>query len=237
MFQIKFKVLHEDAKIPAYATPGSAGADLVSVEEVTIKPGHVALVSTGLAMEIPEGFEVQVRPRSGLAGKKYVTVINSPGTIDSDYRGEVKILLHNVGGYDYHVKPGDRIAQMVVAKVEQPDFIAVEELSDTERGEGGFGSTGVEEDIYTNLLSKNSTYYHIAKLAVFLCENNYKMSGDELVDFLNRNGIEKRDGGLYRKGRGIFKALKNAYDAADNKYVAGCIANAFTKKNGDIPWE
>jgi len=248
MFQIKFKVLHEDAKIPGYSTPGSAGADLVSVEEKAIKPGHVAMVSTGLAMEIPEGYEVQVRPRSGLAGKQYVTVINSPGTIDSDYRGEVKVLLHNVGEYIYQVKPGDRIAQMVVAKVEQPAFIVVEELSDTVRGEGGFGHTGVEGESekcdadkdLDSIKLRGDMYEAIAVYATFLSSHGLVVSGDELVDFLNRNGIKKKNGGTYRKGRGIYGTIKHTYDVCvevGRQDLADNVASVFKTKSGGNPWE
>jgi len=130
--------------LPAYATSHSAGADLYAAVEfdLTIKPGESAMVPTGLHFEIPEGFEVQVRPRSGLAAKNQVTVLNSPGTIDSDYRGEVKVILINHGKAPFIVKRGDRIAQMVVGKVEQASFEKADSLSETSRGHGGFGSTG-----------------------------------------------------------------------------------------------
>jgi dUTP pyrophosphatase len=109
-----------------------------------VAPGGRCAVSTGLALAIPEGFEAQVRPRSGLALREGLTVVNSPGTIDSDYRGEVKVLLVNLGDRPVTIEPGQRVAQLVVAPVAQADFAVVDELADTERGEGGFGSTGSE---------------------------------------------------------------------------------------------
>ena len=146
MLPIKFKLLREGAKVPYYATPGSAGADLYmcdeDLKEVTLEPYEGTVLGTGLAMQIPHGYEVQIRPRSGLAAKFKVTVVNSPGTIDSDYRGEVKIILMNQGKEAVKFKEGDRIAQMVVSKVYTPIFQVVDELGDSDRGEGGFGSTG-----------------------------------------------------------------------------------------------
>ena len=144
MLPIRFKLLNENARVPAYATPGSAGADLYYCgDEITLSPGEGSILSTGLAMQIPHGYEVQIRPRSGLAARNSVTVVNSPGTIDSDYRGEVKVILLNQGKNEVTFKTGDRIAQMVVSKVYTPIFQVVEELNDTDRGEGGFGSTGL----------------------------------------------------------------------------------------------
>lgn len=133
--------------LPAYATKGAAGMDLVAAVEqpIVLKPGERTLIETGLQMAIPVGYEVQIRPRSGLAFKHGITVINSPGTIDSDYRGEVKIILGNMGNEDFTVERGMRIAQMVVAKHEQPTIELVTSLDETERGEGGFGSTGVQK--------------------------------------------------------------------------------------------
>src|SRR5574344_2110024 len=133
------------ATLPAYKTAGAAGADICAFVEkdLVIKPGKVALVPTGLCFEIPAGYDVPVRPRSGLAAKNGVTVLNTPGTIDSDYRGEVKVSLINLGDTPYVVHNGDRIAQIVVAPVVQGLFCKVDMLSDTERGCGGFGSTGV----------------------------------------------------------------------------------------------
>jgi dUTP pyrophosphatase len=130
--------------LPARATAGAAGADLVSAEEATIAPGQVHAVATGIAIAIPEGYEGQVRPRSGLALKHGVTVLNAPGTIDADYRGEVKVILINLGPVPFRIARGDRIAQLVVAPVTTTRFERVEALSDTARGQGGFGSTGVK---------------------------------------------------------------------------------------------
>lgn len=131
--------------LPAYETIGSAGMDVrANLEEVVeLKPLERKLIPTGLFFEIPVGYEMQVRPRSGLAYKKGVTVLNSPGTIDADYRGEVGVLLVNLSQEVFNVASGDRIAQLVIAKHESPELISVEELSSTDRGEGGFGSTGV----------------------------------------------------------------------------------------------
>lgn len=130
--------------LPAYQTLGAAGLDLQAnlEEEIILKSGDYKLIPTGLYMALPLGYEAQVRPRSGLAFKHGITVLNSPGTIDSDYRGEVGVLLINHGKNDFIIKPGERIAQLVIAKHEQIDWIAVEQLSDTYRGAGGFGSTG-----------------------------------------------------------------------------------------------
>ena len=130
--------------LPARATAGAAGADLVSAEETTIAPGAVHAVATGIAIAIPEGYEAQVRPRSGLALKHGVTVLNAPGTIDADYRGEVKVILINHGSEPFRITRGDRIAQLVVAPVTAARFERVDVLPDTARGAGGFGSTGVK---------------------------------------------------------------------------------------------
>ena len=143
---IKIKCIKEDgATIPLYKTAGAAGADLCAKisQPLTIKAGKFAMVPTGLYLEIPEGYEVQVRPRSGLAAKNGVTVLNTPGTIDSDYRGEIKVILVNLSDTDFVINNGDRIAQMIVAPVTQAEFIVSDKLSETERGTGGFGSTGV----------------------------------------------------------------------------------------------
>lgn len=130
--------------LPSYATPGSAGMDLAAdiVEDLSILPGGKAIVPTGFAFAIPQGFEIQIRPRSGLAAKHGITVLNSPGTIDSDYRGEVKIILINLGSSTFVVHRGDRIAQAIVAPVSKLLVKEVETLEDTTRGPGGFGSTG-----------------------------------------------------------------------------------------------
>lgn len=129
--------------LPTHATAGAAGADLVAAEEATIRPGAIHAVATGIALAIPQGFEGQVRPRSGLALKHGVTVLNAPGTIDADYRGEVKVILINHGPEPFRIQRGDRVAQLVVAPVAPVRFERVDVLPDTARGEGGFGSTGV----------------------------------------------------------------------------------------------
>lgn len=128
--------------LPGYATDGAAGMDVVSAEDVTIAPGARHAVATGLALAIPSGYEVQVRPRSGLALKHGITVPNTPGTIDSDYRGELKVILINLGAEAFAVRRGDRVAQLVLAPVTRAAWLTVEELDETARGEGGFGSTG-----------------------------------------------------------------------------------------------
>jgi dUTP pyrophosphatase len=132
----------EGLDLPVYATEGAAGMDVVSAEDVTIAPGARHAVATGLAMAIPYGFEVQVRPRSGLALKHGITVPNTPGTIDSDYRGELKVILINHGNAAFEIRRGDRVAQLVLAPVTRATWLVAEELDETERGEGGFGSTG-----------------------------------------------------------------------------------------------
>jgi dUTP pyrophosphatase len=134
-----------DLPLPAYATAQSAGLDLMAAisAEVTLAPGARQLIPTGLAIALPVGFEAQVRPRSGLALKHGITVLNSPGTIDADYRGEVQVLLINHGSKPFAIRRGDRIAQMVVAPVTQIAWKQVEQLNETERGSGGYGSTGV----------------------------------------------------------------------------------------------
>ena len=134
-----------DLPLPAYATAGAAGMDIVAAvtEDLVLAPGARSAVPTGLSMAVPAGHEVQVRPRSGLALRHGVTVANAPGTIDSDYRGEVKILLVNLGDADFTVSRGMRIAQIVLAPVTRADPKLVEELDDTARGSGGFGSTGL----------------------------------------------------------------------------------------------
>lgn len=131
-----------DLPLPVYASAGAAGMDVVSAEPVTLAPGKRAAVATGLALAIPDGFEVQVRPRSGLALKHGLTVANAPGTIDSDYRGELKVLLVNLGSSPVVIERGMRIAQLVVAPVTRGRFEEVDSLDDTARGTGGFGSTG-----------------------------------------------------------------------------------------------
>ena len=144
MIRIELKRLpHGDGlPLPAYATAGAAGMDVVAAEEVTIPPGARHAVPTGFAIAIPEGYEVQVRPRSGLALKFGVTCLNTPGTIDSDYRGEVKVILANLGQEPFPVRRGERIAQLVPAPVLRAELAEVAHLDATERGAGGFGSTG-----------------------------------------------------------------------------------------------
>lgn len=132
----------EGLDLPVYATEGASGMDVVSAEDVTISPGARHAVATGLAMAIPHGFEIQVRPRSGLALKHGITVPNTPGTIDSDYRGELKIILINHGQQPFEIRRGDRVAQLVLAPVTRASWLEVEHLDETVRGEGGFGSTG-----------------------------------------------------------------------------------------------
>ncbi|MEK9722341.1 MAG: dUTP diphosphatase [Rhodospirillaceae bacterium] len=142
--QVK-RLAHADGlALPAYATELSAGADLLAAVEapLTLPPGGRAIVPTGLAIALPAGFEAQVRPRSGLAAKHGVTVLNSPGTVDADYRGEVGVILINHGADDFVVERGMRIAQMVIAPVSAARFVAVDDLDETARGAGGFGSTG-----------------------------------------------------------------------------------------------
>lgn len=131
-----------DLPLPAYATDGAAGMDVVSAEDVDLAPGARHAVATGLAVAIPAGYEIQVRPRSGLALKHGVTVPNTPGTIDSDYRGELKVILINHGSDSFAIRRGDRVAQLVVAPVTRGIWVEAETLDHTARGEGGFGSTG-----------------------------------------------------------------------------------------------
>lgn len=133
---------NDDLPLPVYATEGAAGMDVVAAEERMIVPGERAAVATGIAIAIPEGYEMQIRPRSGLALKHGITVANAPGTIDCDYRGELKVILVNLGFEPYKIRRGDRIAQAVLSPVVRASWLEVYELDDTARGEGGFGSTG-----------------------------------------------------------------------------------------------
>lgn len=144
---VKYTTADESVVVPEYKTSGAAGADICAhiAEPITIPVGKTAMVPTGLFFEIPEGFEVQVRPRSGLAAKNGVTVLNTPGTIDSDYRGEIKVILINLGNDDFVINNNDRIAQIVIAPTIQARFTIADKLSDTERGAGGFGHTGVSQ--------------------------------------------------------------------------------------------
>lgn len=139
---LKFKRVHPDAVLPAYAHPSDAGMDLRSVADLTIAPGGRALVPTGLVVLLPPLYEAQVRPRSGLALKHGVTVLNTPGTIDSGYRGEIGVILANFGTEAFSVRKGDKVAQLVIAPVTQPEVVETEVVDETDRGAGGFGSTG-----------------------------------------------------------------------------------------------
>ena len=144
MIQLKIELLHPDAKMPLQARVGDAGMDLFSVVELTLKPGARELVGTGIKLELPEGYEAQVRPRSGLALKHGVTVLNSPGTVDAGYRGEVGVILINHGTEPFVVEKGMRIAQMVIQRVPEVELVVVDSVSDSERGERGFGSSGLK---------------------------------------------------------------------------------------------
>ena len=143
---MKVKIVNQSAwPSPAYATPYSAGMDLRAnlTEPLLLRPLERALVPTGLSIALPEGYEAQVRPRSGLAAKKGITVLNSPGTVDADYRGEIRVILVNLSAEDFVIEPGERIAQMVVARHERVEWEVADALEETERGAGGFGSTGI----------------------------------------------------------------------------------------------
>ena len=145
MKKIQVKVVREEGvTLPKYVTEGSAGLDVRAniKEPIVLKSLERVLIPTGLKVAIPEGYEIQVRPRSGLAIKHGITMLNSPGTVDSDYRGELKVIAVNLSNESYTIEPNERIAQLVLNKVEQIDFIEVAELDETERGEGGFGHTG-----------------------------------------------------------------------------------------------
>jgi len=145
MIQVNVKKLHPNAIVPAYMTEHAAGMDLCTVIEdpAVLAPGERALLPTGLAMEIPPGYEGQVRPRSGLALKKGVALVNSPGTIDADYRGEIGIIIINHGTEPVKIMPGDRIAQLIIAPVSRAALVEVDDLNDTARNSGGFGHTGI----------------------------------------------------------------------------------------------
>ena len=144
---MEIKVINKGRQpLPAYATPLSAGLDLRAniYQSIVLKPMERQLIGTGLYMALPAGYEAHVRPRSGLALKHGITVLNTPGTIDADYRGEVKVLLVNLSNEPFTINEGERIAQLVVAKHEHAEFVVVEQLDDTERGDGGYGHTGVK---------------------------------------------------------------------------------------------
>lgn len=146
--KIQMKVLEKakDLPLPHYESPGSAGMDLRAAleEDLVLLPGKYALISTGIKIALPDNYEGQVRPRSGLALKHGITLLNTPGTLDSDYRGEIKVLLINLGESPFTLKRGDRIAQLIIAPVVKANLIPVKVLSNTERGEGGFGHSGIE---------------------------------------------------------------------------------------------
>ena len=144
MVEVLIKKLNPEAKLPSYKTKGSSGMDLMALveEKIIVKPNSSELIPTGLSIAIPEDLEIQIRPRSGLAAKHSITVLNTPGTIDSDYRGELKIILYNHSNKDFIVNKNDRVAQMILVPVLKVDFEEVDELPDTIRGSGGFGSTG-----------------------------------------------------------------------------------------------
>lgn len=139
----KIQLLQENAIIPQRAYPSDSGMDLHCVENFTLLVGEHALIKTGIAVEMPTGYELQIRPRSGLALKQGITVLNSPGTIDASYRGEIGVILKNFDNEPHSFKAGDKIAQMVISKVELVDFVEVDALNNSDRGKGGFGSTGV----------------------------------------------------------------------------------------------
>ena len=146
MIKILIKRLSKEVSLPKYETSGSSGMDLsANIDaDINIAPGKTAIIPTGLALSIPKGFEVQIRPRSGLAAKKKISVLNTPGTIDADYRGEIKVILINLGQESFKVEKGLRIAQMVVCPVVQAQLKEVDDLDETERDKGGFGSTGTK---------------------------------------------------------------------------------------------
>ena len=146
MTKILIKRLSKEVSLPKYETSGSSGMDLAAYidSNINIDPGQTAIIPTGLALSIPKGFEVQIRPRSGLAAKQKISVLNTPGTIDADYRGEIKVILINLGPEPFKVEKGLRIAQMVVCPIVQAQLKEVDDLSETERGKGGFGSTGTK---------------------------------------------------------------------------------------------
>ena len=144
MVRILVKKFDKNIKLPTYKTSGSSGMDLVAYvkNKMTIKPGKTAIISTGISLAIPNNYEIQIRPRSGLAAKKGISVLNTPGTIDSDYRGEIKVILINLGKKIFVIKSGDRIAQMILCPVSKAKLKEVTKLPKTTRGKGGFGSTG-----------------------------------------------------------------------------------------------
>ncbi|MFQ6114379.1 MAG: dUTP diphosphatase [bacterium] len=142
---VRIKLLNSKARLPKYVHKGDSGADLFSTIDCTLQPMERKAIPTGLTAEVPKGFELQVRPKSGLALHSGITVLNTPGTIDYGYRGEIKVILINLNTEPYHIRAGQKIAQLVVAPVACAEFKVVEQLSETKRGEGGFGSTGLDK--------------------------------------------------------------------------------------------
>ena len=143
MFEVKVKKLSEKAILPSLAHPGDAGLDLFSIEEVKLKPGKSLTVKTGISIQLPKNTEAQIRPRSGLASRHMITLLNTPGTIDEGYRGEIGVIMINHGKEDFEIKEGMKIAQMVIKPIYEVNIIESKDLNDTSRGEGGFGSTGI----------------------------------------------------------------------------------------------
>ena len=158
MTEILIKRLSKNISLPKYETDGSSGMDLAANIEnkIEIAPGKSAIIPTGLSISIPKNFEIQIRPRSGLAAKNQISVLNTPGTIDSDYRGEIKVILFNHGDKDFTVNNDDRIAQMILMPILKVDFETVEALPETIRGSGGFGSTGKWKILYQNETSRDT---------------------------------------------------------------------------------
>lgn len=142
--EVKITKIHENAVIPTYAHDSDAGADIYAVEDITIKPNSTEIIPTGIKIEIPLGYEIQIRPRSGLSAKTKLRIANAPGTIDAEYRGEIGVIMTNTGNLSHTINKGDKIAQMVIMPVPMIKWIETEELSETERGEGGYGSTDQE---------------------------------------------------------------------------------------------
>lgn len=143
MKTIDVKIILKGGSLPVYMTEGSSGADICSNEDTVLKPNETKLISTGIFMDIPAGYECQIRPRSGISLRNSIIIVNSPGTIDSDYRGEIKVIMHNLSNTDFTIRKGDRIAQAVFAPIVRAVFTE-EEISASKRGDGGFGHTGVE---------------------------------------------------------------------------------------------